>query len=32
MANAALFLCAPAAGWVSGQIPTVSGGGLPELD
>lgn len=28
MANAALFLCSPAAGWVSGQILTVSGGGV----
>lgn len=32
MANAALFLCAPAASWVSGQILTVSGGGVQELD
>lgn len=32
MANAALFLCSPAASWVSGQILTVSGGGLQELD
>lgn len=32
MANAALFLCSPAAAWVSGQILTVSGGGLQELD
>ncbi len=32
MANAALFLCAPAAGWISGQILTVSGGGTQELD
>lgn len=32
MANAALFLCSPAAGWVSGQILTVSGGGVQELD
>lgn len=32
MANAALFLCAPASAWVSGQILTVSGGGLQELD
>ena len=32
MANAALFLCAPAAGWISGQILTVSGGGVQELD
>ena len=32
MANAALFLCAPAASWISGQILTVSGGGVQELD
>lgn len=32
MANAALFLCAPAASWISGQVLTVSGGGLQELD
>lgn len=32
MANAALFLCAPAAGWISGQVLTVSGGGVQELD
>jgi len=32
MANAALFLCAPAAAWISGQILTVSGGGHQELD
>ena len=32
MANAALFLCAPASSWVSGQILTVSGGGVQELD
>lgn len=31
MANAALFLCSPAASWVSGQILTVSGGGVQEL-
>jgi 7-alpha-hydroxysteroid dehydrogenase len=31
MANAALFLCSPAAAWVSGQILTVSGGGSQEL-
>ncbi|MEO8855748.1 MAG: SDR family oxidoreductase [Burkholderiaceae bacterium] len=29
--NAALFLCSPAASWISGQV-TVSGGGLQELD
>lgn len=32
MAYTALFLCSPASGWVSGQIITVSGGGLQELD
>lgn len=32
MANAALFLCAPAASWISGQVLTVSGGGVQELD
>jgi 7-alpha-hydroxysteroid dehydrogenase len=32
IANAALFLCAPAARWISGQILTVSGGGLQELN
>lgn len=32
MANAALFLCSPAAGWISGQILTVSGGGIQELE
>lgn len=31
MANAALFLCAPASAWISGQILTVSGGGTQEL-
>ena len=29
---AALFLCSPASAWVSGQVLTVSGGGLQELD
>jgi len=29
---AALFLCSPAAAWVSGQVLTVSGGGVQELD
>lgn len=32
MANAALFLCSPAAAWISGQVLTVSGGGVQELD
>lgn len=32
MAHAALFLCSSAAGWISGQILTVSGGGVQELD
>lgn len=32
MANAALFLCSPASNWISGQVLTVSGGGLQELD
>jgi len=32
IANAALFFCSPAASWVSGQILTVSGGGVQELD
>ena len=32
IANAALFLCSPAAGWISGQVLTVSGGGVQELD
>jgi 7-alpha-hydroxysteroid dehydrogenase len=32
IAFAALFLCSPAAAWVSGQILTVSGGGVQELD
>jgi 7-alpha-hydroxysteroid dehydrogenase len=32
IANAALFFCAPAAAWISGQILTVSGGGVQELD
>jgi 7-alpha-hydroxysteroid dehydrogenase len=32
IANAALFLCSPASTWVSGQILTVSGGGVQELD
>ena len=32
VANAALFLCSPAAAWISGQIITVPGGGHQELD
>jgi 7-alpha-hydroxysteroid dehydrogenase len=32
IACAALFLCAPASAWVSGQVLTVSGGGIQELD
>ena len=32
IADAALFLCSPAAAWISGQILTVSGGGVQELD
>jgi 7-alpha-hydroxysteroid dehydrogenase len=32
IANAALFFCSPAAAWVSGQVLTVSGGGVQELD
>jgi 7-alpha-hydroxysteroid dehydrogenase len=29
---AALFLCSPASVWISGQVLTVSGGGVQELD
>ena len=32
IARAAQFLCSPAAAWISGQILTVSGGGVQELD
>lgn len=32
MAYGALFLCSPAASWISGQILTISGGGVQELD
>jgi 7-alpha-hydroxysteroid dehydrogenase len=32
IANAALFLCSPASVWISGQVLTISGGGVQELD
>ena len=32
IAYAALFLCAPASAWVSGQVLTVHAGGVRELD
>lgn len=32
IANAAMYLCSPASSWVSGQVLTVSGGGVQELD
>lgn len=32
IAYAALFLCSPAAAWISGQVLTVSGGGVQELE
>ena len=32
IAQAALFLSAPCSSWISGQVLTVSGGGIQELD
>jgi 7-alpha-hydroxysteroid dehydrogenase len=32
IAHAALFFCSPASAWVSGQVLTISGGGVQELD
>lgn len=32
IANAALFLCSPASAWISGQVLTISGGGVQELE
>jgi 7-alpha-hydroxysteroid dehydrogenase len=32
IAHAALFFCSPASAWISGQVLTVSGGGVQELD
>lgn len=32
IAYTALFLCSPAASWISGQVVTVNGGGTQELD
>jgi 7-alpha-hydroxysteroid dehydrogenase len=32
IAYGALYLCSPAASWVSGQVLTVSGGGVQEID
>ena len=32
IAQGALYLCSPAASWVSGQVLTINGGGVQELD